>query len=135
MKEISDFSTSVMWWNVKLIHMWRNFRFLLICHVQKFEIPPHDRFFLNGHRPCVRDKYQVWLFISSIAEVEIQLVTTIITLLGLRITNKTMRSRKDKEDKFGFVVKSSTKVSTNVWIIYNPFRQLQQRRKRWCIWN
>ena len=27
MKEISDFSTSVMWWNVKLIHMWRNFRY------------------------------------------------------------------------------------------------------------
>ena len=28
--------------NVKLIHMWRNFRFLLICHVKKFEISPHD---------------------------------------------------------------------------------------------
>ena len=40
MKDISDFSTSVMWWNVKLIHMLRNFRFLLICHVQKFEISP-----------------------------------------------------------------------------------------------
>ena len=39
--------------------MWRNFRFLLICHVQKFEISPHDSFFLHGHRPCVRDKYQV----------------------------------------------------------------------------
>ena len=60
MKEISDFSTSVMWWNVKLIHTWRNFRFLLICLVQKVEISPHDRFFLHGHRPCVRDKYRVW---------------------------------------------------------------------------
>ena len=39
--------------------MWRNFRFLLICHVQKFEISPHDRFSLHGHRPCVRDKYEV----------------------------------------------------------------------------
>ena len=39
--------------------MWRNVRFLLICHVQKFEISPHDRFFLHGHRPCVRDKYEV----------------------------------------------------------------------------
>ena len=29
-------------------------------HVQKFEISPHDRFFLHGHRPCVRDKYEVW---------------------------------------------------------------------------
>ena len=55
MKEISDFSTSVMWRNVKLIHMWRNFRFLHICHVHKFEISPHDRFFLHGHRPqCPR---------------------------------------------------------------------------------
>ena len=39
--------------------MWRNFGFLLICHVQKFEISPHDRFSLHGHRPCVRDKYEV----------------------------------------------------------------------------
>ena len=30
-------------------------------HVQKFEISPHDRFFLHGHRPCVRDKYEVCL--------------------------------------------------------------------------
>ena len=44
---------------MKLIHMWRTFIFLLICHVQKFEISPHDRFFLHGHRPCVRDKYEV----------------------------------------------------------------------------
>ena len=29
-------------------------------HVQKFKISPHDRFFLHGHRPCVRDKYEVW---------------------------------------------------------------------------
>ena len=28
-------------------------------HVQKFEISPHDRFFLHGHRPCVRDIYEV----------------------------------------------------------------------------
>ena len=71
MKEISDFSTSVMWWNVKLIHMWRSFKFLHICHVQKFGISPHDGFFLHGHRPCVRDKYQVsmcrqtWNYSSS----------------------------------------------------------------------
>ena len=53
MKEISDFSTSVMWRNVKLIHMWRNFRFLHICHVQKFEISPHDRFFSPRAPPAV----------------------------------------------------------------------------------
>ena len=37
-----------------------NFRLLHICHVQEFEISPHDRFFLHGHRPWVRDKYEVW---------------------------------------------------------------------------
>jgi len=46
--------------------MWRNFRFLLIFHVQKFEISPHDRFFLHGHRPCVRDKYEVCVCIKCI---------------------------------------------------------------------
>ena len=60
MKEISDFSTSVMWYNVKLIHLWKNFRFLNIYHVQKFEISPHDRFFLHGPGPWARDKYEVW---------------------------------------------------------------------------
>ena len=49
MVEISDFSPSVIWRNVKLIPMWRNFIFLHICHVQKFEIPPYDRFVLHGH--------------------------------------------------------------------------------------
>ena len=49
-----------MWKNLKLIHLWRNFSFLHMFHVQKFEISPHDRFFLHGHRPCVRDKYEVW---------------------------------------------------------------------------
>ena len=44
---------------MKLIHLWRNFSFLHMFHVQKFEISPDDRFFLHGHRPCVRDKYQV----------------------------------------------------------------------------
>ena len=43
--------------------MWRNFRFLLICHVQKFGISPHDRFFLHGHCPCVRDKYEVCAYV------------------------------------------------------------------------
>ena len=59
LKEISDFSTSVIRRNLKLIHMGMNFRLLHICHVQEFEISPHDRFFLHGHRPWVRDKYEV----------------------------------------------------------------------------
>ena len=40
----SDFSTYVMWRNLKLLHMWKNFRFLHISHAQKFEISPHDKF-------------------------------------------------------------------------------------------
>ena len=40
--------------------MWRNFSFLHMFHVQKFEISPHDRFFLHGPGPSARDKYQVW---------------------------------------------------------------------------
>ena len=38
--------------------MWRNFRFLHICHAQKFEISPHDRFFLHGHRLWC--PWQIW---------------------------------------------------------------------------
>ena len=56
MKEILDFSTSVMWRNLKLIHMWTNFSFLHMFHVQNFEISPHDRFFLHGPGPSARDK-------------------------------------------------------------------------------
>ena len=56
MKEILDFSTSVMWRNLKLIHMWTNFSFLHMFHVQNFEISPHDRFFLHGPGPLAHDK-------------------------------------------------------------------------------
>ena len=48
-----------MFRNLKLIHMWRNFSFLHMFHVQKFEISPHDRFFLHGPGPSARDKYEV----------------------------------------------------------------------------
>ena len=66
--------------------MWRNFRFLLICHVQKFEISPHDRFFLHGHRPCVRDKYQVcWQdpSISFVATLSLSLLCPYLVILSL----------------------------------------------------
>ena len=59
MKEISDFSTSVMWRNLKLIHVWTNFSFLHMFHVQNFEISPNDRFFLHGPGPWACDKYEV----------------------------------------------------------------------------
>ena len=65
---------------INFTHIEGDFRFLHICLVKKFEInphvdefwtsphlswqefeiSPHDRFFLHGHRPWVRDKYQVW---------------------------------------------------------------------------
>ena len=48
---------------LKLIHLWKIFSFLHMFHVQKFEISPHDRFFLHGHRPCVRDKYEVYVWL------------------------------------------------------------------------
>ena len=44
---------------INCTHNEGDFRFLYICHVVKCEINPHDRFFLHGHRPCVRDKYEV----------------------------------------------------------------------------
>ena len=53
-----------MWTYLKTVstsytcHMWRNFRCLHICHVEKFEITPHDRFFLHRHRLwCL---WQIW---------------------------------------------------------------------------
>ena len=78
--ETSDFSTSVMWrnlkllnmwrnvrflhistmWrNLKLLHMWRNFRFLHICHAYKFKISSHDKFFSTSLICDICDKYQV----------------------------------------------------------------------------
>ena len=36
----SDFFTSVMWRNLKLLDMWRNFRILHTCHVENLEITP-----------------------------------------------------------------------------------------------
>ena len=63
MKEISDFSTSVCWWNVKLIHIQiLNFSSSVMYRNLKF---------LHGHRPCVRDKYQVcwWPDLQSVQEV------------------------------------------------------------------
>ena len=58
-EEISDFSTSVMRRNLKSLHMWRKFRILPICHAQKSEISPHDKFFLHGYIREIRDKYEV----------------------------------------------------------------------------
>ena len=63
--------------------MWRNFRFLHICHDKKFEniphvekfhnsshlsyitseISPHPIFFLHKHVGGVGDKYQVWCYV------------------------------------------------------------------------
>ena len=57
--EISDFSTSVMRRNLKLLHMWRKFRFLHFCHVEKCEITPHVEKFQNSpHLSCI----EIWNF-------------------------------------------------------------------------
>ena len=39
--EMLGIYTSVMWRNMKLLHMWRNVRFIHICPVKKFGITPH----------------------------------------------------------------------------------------------
>ena len=57
--ETSNFSTSVMWRNLKLLNMGRNFRFLHICHAYKFEISPHDKFFSTYLTCDICDKYRV----------------------------------------------------------------------------
>ena len=46
---ISDSSISVMWRNLKFLHLTdvNFFRFLYICHVNKSEISPHNRFVLH----------------------------------------------------------------------------------------
>ena len=53
MKDISDLSTHVMGRTFKWLHMWRNFIDLHICQEKKFEISPHDSFFLHGYDPLV----------------------------------------------------------------------------------
>ena len=58
-EEISDFSTSVMRRNLKLLHTWRKFRFLHICHVERCEITPHMEKFQNSpHLSCI----EIWNF-------------------------------------------------------------------------
>ena len=57
--EISDFYTSVTRRNLKLLHMWRKFRFLHICHVERCEITPHVEKFQNSpHLSCI----EIWNF-------------------------------------------------------------------------
>ena len=56
---ISDFSTSVMWRQLKFLHMMRNFQFPHNCHTWKAEISPHDNFFSTNIIRDIRDKYQV----------------------------------------------------------------------------
>ena len=47
-----------MWRNLKLLPLWRNFRFLHICHAYKSEISPHDRFFSTDITGDIGDKYE-----------------------------------------------------------------------------
>ena len=52
--------------NLKLLHMWENFRILHICHAQKSEIYPNDKFVLHRHICGICDKYiyEVCIYIS-----------------------------------------------------------------------
>ena len=64
--EISDFSTSVMRRNLKLLDMWKKFRFLHICHVEKFESTPHVEKFQNSpNLSCIEIwKFSTWQIFS-----------------------------------------------------------------------
>ena len=60
---ISYFSTSVMWRNLKCLHMSdvENLRFIFICHREKSEMSPHDRcgeFKIYLHLSCI----EIWNF-------------------------------------------------------------------------
>ena len=46
--------------------MWRNFRFLHICHTYKFDISPHDKFFSTYLICEICEKYQVCLQIYEV---------------------------------------------------------------------
>ena len=46
--------------------MWKNFRFLHICHEDKFDISLHDKFFSTYLICDICDKYQVWTRITNL---------------------------------------------------------------------
>ena len=80
-KEISDFFASVMWRNLKTLHICHVEKFKFNPHVEKFQIFPHlssteiwnfftwQIFFATGTTRGTRDKYQVWFLVRwSVSE-------------------------------------------------------------------
>ena len=77
--KIKDFSTTVMWTNLNKHHIWRNLRFVHICHAEKFEITPHlfdSSFFLKKLYFCTNFKEEA-LF-CQVREENVRLLTTVI---------------------------------------------------------
>ena len=65
--DISDVSTSVMRRNLKLLHMWRKFRFLHICHVEKFEITPRVEFYTSAMHRTLKFLHMTNFFSTDIS--------------------------------------------------------------------
>ena len=57
----SHFSASIVWKKLKFLCMWRNLRFLHICHVLKSEIFSTWLIFLHLYIGDRGDKYEVWV--------------------------------------------------------------------------
>ena len=57
----SHFSASIVWKKLKFLCMWRNLKFLHICHVLKSEIFSTWLIFLHLYIGDWGDKYVVWL--------------------------------------------------------------------------
>ena len=60
----SHFSASIVWKKLKFLCMWRNLKFLHICHVLKSEIFSTWLIFLHLYIGDRGDKYEVWSFQS-----------------------------------------------------------------------
>ena len=56
----SHFSASIVWKKLKFLCMWRNLKFLHICHVLKSEIFSTWLIFLHLYIGDRGDKYEVW---------------------------------------------------------------------------
>ena len=81
MWRISDFSTYVMGRHLKFLHMWRNFRNLHICYVEKLEISPHDIFFLHEYNSWY--SWQIWGLCCNYLLKMLQVLTTLQVLTML----------------------------------------------------
>ena len=85
-----------MWRNLKFLHVAdvKKFRFLHICHVDKSEISPHDRFFSTDIIRDIRDKYEVCVIFCISNRGVSQISTRICDRLAKCTSREALLSRK-----------------------------------------